>query len=172
MIRWRLHLPMVAAVIVLSGCQDPYQQDPVATPRTQSTRPGTPSGSWEPSSTPRQAVDAFCAQWANWTWRTIARQQSRLARMATGPLGRQLTAEARLRAADEALRRDRVGRRGIVVAIDVRGGARSRRAVCVSLEEPIANGRVDPEGARHRVYLATVDRVAGGWAIGRWEPQP
>jgi len=117
-------------------------------------------------------VNAFCSQWGNWSWRTIERQQRRLASLATGTFARQLAAEARLRAQDRALRRDRLGTRGRVVAIDVEPGAPARNAVCVAWEEQLAHGRGETEGGRHRVYLATVLRTYDGWAVRRWQPQP
>ena len=45
----------------------------------------------------------------------------------------------------------------------------TRDAVCVTWEEQLANGRADAEGARHRVYLATIQRTRerlGGQAMG------
>ena len=33
-------------------------------------------------------------------------------------------------------------------------------------------GEPTSEGARHRVYLATIQRTDDGWAVRRWEPQP
>ena len=118
-------------------------------------------------------MGAFCAQWANWSWRTIETPAA-----TAGAPGRrtasqrQLAAEAKLRAQDQALRRDRLGVRGRVVAIDVKRGTSTRDAVCVTWERAQANGRADLEGARHRVYLATVALTRNGWAVRQWEPQP
>ena len=178
-------------VALAAGCQDPYRQGaqprgesrPLATPARERARSddrpppagghdSAPAVSSASQRTPRAAVDAFCSQWANWSWRTIERQQRRLARLATGRLARQLAAEARLRAQDQALRRDRLGTRGQVVAIDVKPGSATRDGVCVALEEQFANGRADVEGARHRVYLTTIQRTENRWAVRRWEPQP
>jgi hypothetical protein len=181
--RWLL-APLLIALI--AGCADPYQQD---TQPADSSDPATPARVDErPSRTktgdtaqgfptnwaqaPRASVDAFCSQWTNWNWRTIERQQRRLASLATGALARQLAAEAMLRALDRSLRRDRLGARGQVVAIDVKRGAKRRGAVCVAWEVPVTRGRVDLEGGRHRVYLATVAHRGAGWAVSRWEPQP
>jgi len=182
-----------ALVALVAGCQDPYSQDPERR-RDDTGRPAAPARderargdelppparesdtaatmSSDAQRTPRAAVNAFCSQWGNWSWRTIGRQQRRLARLATGTLARQLAAEARLRAQDRALRRDRLGTRGQVVAIDVKSGRTARDAVCVTSEEQLAHGRADSEGARHRVYLATILRTDDSWAVRRWEPQP
>jgi hypothetical protein len=121
----------------------------------------------------RSAVNGFCAQWTNWSWRTIGRQQRRLAALATGPLARQLAAEAHARVEDQALRRDRLGGHGHVVAIDVkRRGSATRTAVCVAWEQPLTDGRANQTDARHHVYLVTVTRTPDGWAVSQWQPQP
>ncbi|MGH2944675.1 MAG: hypothetical protein ACRDPC_00060 [Solirubrobacteraceae bacterium] len=184
-------VPVLVAFV--AGCQDPYRQDderrrddtrrPAAAARDEGAygderpplareRDTAPAVNSDAQRTPRAALGAFCSQWSNWNWRTIERQQRRLASLATGALARQLAAEAQLRAQDRALRRDRLGTRGRVVAIDVKPGAVTRGAVCVASEERLAHGRADSEGTRHRVYLATVVRTDDGWAVRRWEPQP
>jgi hypothetical protein len=187
----RAALFVAALTVVAAGCQDPYAAEPRG---EDARRPGKPPLAERPrgderpaaaderdtapavrldaQATPRAAVGAFCAQWANWSWRTIGRQQRRLARIAAGALAGQLAAEAKLRTQDQALRRDRLGVRGRVVAIDIKRGTSTRDAVCVTWERQQANRRADLEGARHRVYLATVVQTRNGWAVRRWEPQP
>jgi hypothetical protein len=176
---------LVALVALVAGCADPYAEDRDGSgtqsraeagpgderPPRSAVRDTAPTVTPDAADAPRAAVNAFCSQWANWTWRTIQRQHRRLASVATGRLRRQLGAEARLRGQDRTLRRDRQGVRGHVVAIDVKPGARTRQAVCVAWEEPLANGHLDLEGGRHRVYLATVAKTDTGWAVRRWEPQ-
>jgi len=188
--------PLIVTVLVigvLAGCQDPYQQDRAhdrSNPNdTKPALPQTPHGdnvstrapardtaptiAANTRTTARSTVKVFCAQWTNWSWRTIGRQQRRLAALATGPLALELAAEAQARAQDQALRRDRLGARGHVVAIDVkRRGNATRRVVCVASEQQLANGRVDQMGARHHVYLATVTRTRDRWAVSQWQPQP
>jgi len=174
--------PLLALV---TGCADPYAEDRDGErtshraetglgderPPRSPVRDTAPAVTADAADAPRTAVHDFCSQWANWSWRTIQRQHRRLASMATGPLRSQLAAEAGLRAQDGALRRDRLGARGRVVAIDVKRGPGTRTAICVTWEEPLAQGHVDVEGGRHRVYLATVARTDAGWAVRRWEPQ-
>jgi hypothetical protein len=187
----RAPLFVAALTVVAAGCQDPYaaerrsedpprapESQPAQRPRSDERPPPTnerdtaPDVGLDAQRTPQAAMGAFCAQWANWSWRTIGRQQRRLARLAAGPLAGQLAAEAKLRAQDQALRRDRLGVRGRVVAIDIKRGTSTRDAVCVTWERAQANGRADLEGARHRVYLATVALTRNGWAVRQWEPQP
>lgn len=183
MMRARLAL-LAVLVLLLCGCQDPYQgNDPLGstvttpaagdTPAAETPRPQPSMAMGEQSPhSPRSAVEAFCLQWANWNWRTLQRQQRRLAAMAVGEFARQLTDEAALRADDRSLRRDRIGSEGTVVAVDVKAGTRERRAVCVARETPMSGARADTLNTRHRVYLATVARTARGWGIRAWQPQP
>jgi hypothetical protein len=180
--RVRTVASVIASALLLLGCSDPYRHEagePAPSPTVGDAQPprtaltdtsGTVSG--DARATPREAVAAFCDQWANWNWQTIGRQQGRLAALATGSLSEQLAAQADARLQDQSLRRDRVGNRGRVVGVDVQGSGKRRRAVCVAWEEQQADGRSDSEGARDHVYLARVVRVHDGWAIGAWEPQP
>ena len=108
--------PLLAALV--TGCADPYQQDTPRADNSTRERPTraderppptrtrdtarTVATNW--AETPRAAVDAFCSQWTNWNWRTIERQQRRLASLATGALALQLAVEASLRAQDRSVR--------------------------------------------------------------------
>jgi hypothetical protein len=180
------------ACLALAGCDDPYTQgepDADDSPgRDEGRQPERPRGDELPPPAPpaaapasseapgqrgaRAVLEAFCWQWSNWRWRTIERQQRRLARLATGPLAGQLAAEARRAKLDRALRGDRLAMRGHVVAVDLDPPGSPGRAVCVSHELEIQNGRGVLGGGRHRVYLATLDRDRQAWGVSAWEPQP
>jgi hypothetical protein len=182
----RSALATLALLTLIAGCENPYRDDAAqSASRVHGVRPHgddrpprigardtAPVVGAAANDTPQAVVRAFCARWSNWNWRTIERQQRRLAALATGPLGRQLAAEAKVRAEDRALRRDRLGARGRVVTIDVKPGEHVRDAVCVASQRQLARGRVDLEGAQYRVYLATLAHRDAGWAVTRWEPQP
>ncbi len=185
-------LAALLACLALPGCQDPYTQEasdgpsagkPQARPRVEPPRgdelpPAPPRAEALPfrelaaRDSPRGVLDAFCVQWANWTWRSIDRQQRRLARLASGDLAEQLLAQTRQANLDRALRRDRLAVRGRVIAVDLDPPGAPGRAVCITREQEIQNGRGDLGGGRHRVYLASVDRTRAGWGVSRWEPQP
>jgi hypothetical protein len=181
------------ACLALAGCEDPYTQStPTAgeSPRPDERRQAErPRGDELPPPAPpsarpsafseaprrrsaRGALEAFCSQWANWSWRTIERQQRRLARLAAGRLAAELAAEARQAKLDRALRRDRLAMRGLLVAVDLDPPASPGRAVCVTREREIQNGRGELGGGRHRAYLATLDRDRQGWGVSAWQPQP
>jgi hypothetical protein len=184
---------VLLACLALAGCQDPYTQS-APTADDSSARdeprqgerprgderppPALPAGAAPASpeaprrGSARGVLKAFCWQWANWSWRTIERQQQRLARLATGKLAAELAAEARQAKLDRALRRDRLAMRGRLVAVDLDPPASPGRAVCVTREQEIQNGRGELGGGRHRVYLATLDRDRQAWGVSAWEPQP
>jgi hypothetical protein len=188
----RVLLTCLAALPLLAGCEDPYAQrstDPASTAEIRRAReqqargdelaplrPPRDGAPVEPAgkvpATARAALERFCGQWANWSWRTIDRQQARLAMLATGVLRRQLELEAAARQLDRTLRRDRLSISGRVVAIDVRPGGRRRRGVCVTHEEELQHGRSELGGGRHRVYFAALERGRKGWGVSAWEPQP
>jgi hypothetical protein len=183
---------VLLAWVALVGCQDPYTEGaPTAgdssrpydrpqpeRPRGDELAPPAPSAVGTPAfrelaarRKARTVLEAFCSHWANWSWRTIERQQHRLAGLATGPLAAQLAAEARQAKLDRALRRDRLAIRGRLVAVDLDPPGSPGRAVCVTAEREIQNGRGELAG-RHSVYLAALERTAQGWGVSRWEPQP
>ena len=68
--------------------------------------------------------------------------------------------------------RDRLSISGRIVAIDVDPAGAPGRAVCVTREQEVQNGRGELGGGRHRVYLATLDQGPKGWGVSGWEPQP
>jgi hypothetical protein len=185
---------LLLACLALVGCQDPYTQGATTAedsprryerrqaerPRGDELPPPAPSATaavpgFDEPSAPRSArtvLEAFCSQWANWSWRTIDRQQARLARLATGALADQLAAQARQARLDRTLRRDRLAMRGRLVAVDVAPPGAPGRAVCVTREQEVRNGRGELAGGRHRVYLATLERTTQGWGVSGWQPQP
>lgn len=185
---------LVSLPLVLGGClEDPYTGEG-RPPRDSSVldedvrraqargdelaprvvaRPSAPT--YTGVSAPRNAQEtlrAFCAQWANWSYRTIERQQRRLAELATPGLAREVAPSASQRSLDTTLERDRFAVQGTVVAIDMGPGRDRRRALCVTREEEIDQGR-DPLGdGVHRVYSARLERTDRLWEVAAWQPQP
>jgi len=121
---------------------------------------------------PERVLRAFCAQWANWSYRTIERQQRRLIELSTPRLARELAPSSSQRTLDTTVARDRFAVRGEVIATDLRPGAGRRGAICVTREEELDHGR-DPLGdGTHRVYFARLERNGRRWSVGAWQPQP
>jgi hypothetical protein len=183
---------VLLACLALAGCQDPYTQSATSadeSPRVYERRQERPRGDELPPPPPstaeaptpsesgarrtaRTVLEAFCSRWANWSWRTIDRQQAELARLATGRLAEQLAAQARQSRLDRTLRRDRVAMRGRLVALDLAPLAAYGHAVCVTREQEARNGQGELAGGRHRVYLARLEHTAHGWGVSQWQPQP
>jgi hypothetical protein len=184
---------LLLACLALVGCQDPYTQGATTAedsarryerrqaerPRGDELPPPAPPAAAVPAfnvsaarRTARAALQAFCSQWANWSWRTIDSQQSKLARLATGPLAEQLRAQARQARLDRTLRRDRLAMHGRPVALDLAPPGAPGQAVCVTREQELQNGRGELAGGRHRIYIATLEHTAQGWGVSRWQPQP
>lgn len=184
---------VLLACLALVSCQDPYthsattdappgrhERHPVHPRPGDELPPPAPSAAAavptfpEPAArrTARTVLEAFCSRWANWTWRTIDRQQSELAWLATGRLAEQLAAQARQARLDRTLRRDRLAMRGRLVALDLAPPGAHGHAVCVTREQEVRNGRGELAGGRHRVYLATLEHTAHGWGVSQWQPQP
>ena len=182
----------------LAGCglEDPYTTDQPADPtappaarfeeqlrrgqaRGDELAPPAPAGDSAPlyagmraAAGPERLVREFCAQWANWSYRTIARQQRRLAQLATDGLAAQLAPSASQRALPGTLARDRFAVRGEVVAVDLLAGAERRGAICVTREEEYERGREALGDGAARVYRARLERGRGGWRVAAWQPQP
>jgi len=183
---------VLLACLALVGCQDPYTQSattdappgrherhPVHPPPGDELPPPVPSTAAAPAlrasgarQRARTVLAAFCSRWANWSWRTIDRQQAELARLATGRLAEQLAAQARQARLDRTLRRDRLAMRGWLVALDLAPPGAYGHAVCVTREQEVRNGRGELAGGRHRVYLARLEHTTHGWGVSQWQPQP
>ena len=180
-------IPVVAVVLALAGCEDPYANDrarpaPAPTKRSAATpggvaRPGPPWGpppptADGPSASPRQTAQSFATRWANWDWRSAARQQRALARLATGDLARQLRASATGARIDASLARDKPGSRGTVAAVDLKTSDTQAAGIVVTREQTYTDGRANLGGRRYRVYLIRLTREPNGWGVRAWEPQP
>ena len=183
---------LLLACLALVGCEDPYTRSAPtaddsprrfegrqAEPRGDELPPPAPSTAAPPTfpesgarRTARTVLEAFCSRWANWSWRTIDRQQAKLARLATGRLAEQLAAQARQTRLDRTLGRDRLATRGQLVALDLAPPGAYGHAVCVTREQEVHNGHGELAGGRHRVYLATLEHTAEGWEVSGWQPQP
>jgi hypothetical protein len=178
---------VAALAVAIAGCRDPYTSAPArpAPPPTKTSeatpgdidRPGptaapAPAPADRPSATERQAARSFAARWANWDWRSAARQRRALARLATGDLARQLRANATSARIDATLARDKPGSRGTVAAIDITTSHTQAVGIVVTREQTYTDGRADLGGRRYRVYVVRLTRERKGWGVSAWEPQP
>jgi hypothetical protein len=176
-------------VMVLTGCQDPYQRDQrhhrhaaaasAATPTTEASRadrpgraPGPlPAAALRPAATADAAASSFARAWENWDWRTAAAQQRALARLAVGQLARDLRSSAQSATADASLSRDKPSSRGTGVAIDLKPNGAHASGVVVTLDQTYTGGHADLGGQHYRVYLVQLVRAGRGWGVSSWAPQ-
>jgi hypothetical protein len=175
-----------ALAAAIAGCGDPYARDHARTappPRSSAAipgdidRPGPPAAprpaiAEHPSSSARQAARSFARRWANWDWRSAARQQRALAQLATGDLARQLRAKASSTRIDASLARDRPGSRGTVAAVDIKTSDAQAAGIVVTREQTYTDGHADLGGERYRVYVIRLTRKEQGWGVKTWDPQP
>ncbi|MDW5595923.1 hypothetical protein VSS74_16360 [Conexibacter stalactiti] len=183
---------LTSAAIAVSGCgiNDPLN-DPTAeqSALTVTTTPNEivirrngqqPAAVADLSPTATAAVRRFAALYVNWDYRTLTSIQRRLAAMAVGQASAMNARAAARTPGDYELRRGRVTNRGHVVGLSTlptpagtreRAGASERTYVLVTVEETTGSRMYDGLRPSYHVTLATVQRLAGGWAVSRWEPQ-
>lgn len=187
--RFLLALLVVAAALVMSGCgiadplNVPADRPTLTTTVSLDTERGSPNEVPSPhvdlaamppaadaAATPRQAIANFDALYVNWTYRTLAAQQRRLARSSVGAASNAQQRAAAQTPLDYELRRGRVENRGSVVAI---APARvAGRYIVVSYERTTTARTPSNVGSSYHVTVATVQRLRmGGWAVSSWQPQ-
>jgi hypothetical protein len=184
-----LRAAALLAVLALVGCEDPYAHDRTAPPGARtSPRVATPSDIDQPAppaktapktepsglrpSSARAAARSFAWRWANWSWRTAARQQRALARLADGDLARQLLADAESVRIDAALARDKPGSRGTVTAVQLKVSAARAAGIVVTREQTLTDEHPDLGGQRYRVYTVRLVHDRRRWEVSAWTPQP
>ena len=185
-----LRAAALLAALAVAGCKDPYSHDRTAPAYPQKTGPrvATPSDIDQPAppvKTPpqtersgsgpnsaRAAARSFAWRWANWSWRTAARQQRALARLADGHLARQLLANAESARIDAALARDKPGSRGAVAAVRLKVSAARAAGIVVTREQALTDEHTDLGGQRYRVYAVRLVHDRRRWEVSAWTPQP
>lgn len=123
------------------------------------------------SPTPQLAVRRFAELYVNWTYRTLAAHQHRLAAMSVGPArAAQLRAAAHT-PADTELRQGRIRNTGTIATIGLRADTPAGSFVVVTHETTDGNSEYVGLKAAYHVTLARVQHVRGGWAVSDWQPQ-
>lgn len=179
----------LALIVALAGCEDPYSHERTAPSDARTSHTATRGDVNRPAAPParplpepanrqpvrtsaREAARVFAWRWVNWDWRTAARRQRALARLADGDLARQLDANAASARIDATLARDRPGSRGVVAAIELTVHDTRVSGLLVTHEQTYTDGRTDLGGRRYRVYLIGLKRDRRGWVVSAWQPQP
>jgi hypothetical protein len=172
---------VVFALVALSGCTNP--DAPSATTGASTSSPqnaGEPPAPPPPSSsaqapagvkaTPAAAVEAFTRLYVNWTYRTLAGNQRRLAAMSVGPARlaeHQATAASQ---ADTTIRRGHIYNTGQIVSV---APERSHTGTWVVVTREKTGGSSEYQGlqAAYHVTLAKLAHLQDGYVIESWLPQ-
>ncbi len=119
-----------------------------------------------------QAVRAFAAGYINWTASSVAADMRRLASQSVGQARSAMQMAAAQTANDYELQRGGIANSGTVEAIAPLSG-RSDQYVVVTRERTSAtnSGAYAGLAPAWHVALASVERVAGGWAVSGWQPE-
>jgi hypothetical protein len=169
---------VLPALVVLAGCGGETHARPPTKLQVARAKHEYPS-----SRTPREgvrggaadavrAVRAFATAYINWSADTVAADMRALAGRSIGQARSALELAAAQTASDYELQRGGIANSGTVEAIAPLPGVRDRYVV-VTREATSATNTTAYDGLRPawHVALATVARVAGGWAVSDWEPQ-
>lgn len=180
---------IVFALITLAGCQDPDAPNttktrpaPMSSPQNAGELPAPPPPSLaaqtpaEVQPTPAGALEAFAGLYVNWTYRTLTRDQSRLAAMSVGSARlaeRQAAAATRT---DTTIMGGHIYNTGQVVSI---AQDRSHPGMWVIVTREQTGGSSSSSSsseyqglqAAYHVTLAKLAHLAHGYVIESWLPQ-
>lgn len=114
---------------------------------------------------PARVARGFALAWINRPMRqqALARQNRRLVSLAHGFWADQLAASM--------TRSVGSGSQGTVVGVDEIGGGGRGTQMLVTTREQLAPPGRPSEPYHYGLYLARLERVAGGFAVSSWEPQ-
>jgi hypothetical protein len=125
----------------------------------------------DPARSPQQAVERFAEGYVNWTYKSLAADQARLAATAVGA-ARAAELQARAQTArDTPLQRAHIYNTGRIIAVSRAVDAGPQEWVAVTRERTGGDAEYAGIQAAFHVSLATVQAVPGGWAVSAWRPQ-
>jgi hypothetical protein len=178
-----LALPaLVFALLALSGCTNP--DTPIVMTGAASTSspqnagelpaPPPPSSSAQApagvQATPAGALEAFARLYVNWTYRTLASNQRRLAAMSVGPARLAERQAAATSQADRTITRGHIYNTGQIVSV---APERSHTGTWVVVTREQTGGSSEYQGlqAAYHVTLVKLAHVQHGYVIESWLPQ-
>jgi hypothetical protein len=167
----------LAATIALAGCANPdsgglpsgsggvQNQGEPAAPRT--TDGAAPVNL---QLTAQAAIAQYAQVYANWSWRTVAAHQRRLAAISVGQARVTDLQAAAQAAGDTTLRQGQISNTGSVISI-APDQAQAGTWVLVTRERTSGSGEYEGLPAGYHVTLAKAQQVRQGWAVSEWAPQ-
>jgi hypothetical protein len=191
-------LTLTAAAAAIAGCgiSNPYQHTAATTTSTSTStptgtasspagnpaqNPGEPPAPPPPApasqattsarSTPAGAIAQFATLYMNWTWRTLAAHERKLAALSVGPtrLAEQQAAAAAI--SDSTIARSHVYNNGQIISI-APSRTNPKQWVVVTREQTGGNSQYDGLQASYHVTLAELAQLKnGGWTVSEWLPQ-
>ena len=183
LLRYLLALTLAGSTLFTTGCgllrKPPSESRPASVPvqanpgERMGTVPasGKESSVVDPAQSPQQAVERFAKGYINWTYKSLAADQTHLASTAVGA-ARAAELQARAQTArDVPLRRAHIYNTGSLIAVSRAVGAGPQEWVAVTRERTGGGAEYAGIQAAFHVSLATVQAVPGGWAVSAWRPQ-
>ena len=153
-----------------ADAQDPAPERGGAIP-TADERAENDVASGAGTRTAREAVLRYARLYINWTTRTLAGDQRRLAELSVGAA--RLSAEQRATtvATDRTLRARHLANHGTVVSAAPGAGVERGRWVVVTREQTTGTGGYHDLPYELHITLATTTHTRRGWVISQWSPQ-
>lgn len=121
--------------------------------------------------TARQALKRYALLYVNWSSRTLAYRQDRLAAMSAGRAHAQALQAAASYRHDPQLARGHVINHGQLIALAPGQGSLSGQWVLVTRERTTGAGSYAGLPASDHVTDATLQHTRHGWVITQWSPQ-
>jgi hypothetical protein len=191
-------LTLTAAAAAIAGCgiSNPYQHTAGTTTSTSTStststasspganpaqNPGEPPAPPPPApasqapasvrSTPAGAIAQYANLYMNWTWRTLAAHERKLAALSVGAarLSEQQAAAAAI--SDSTIAQSRVYNNGQIISI-APSRTNTKQWVIVTREQTGGNSQYDGLQASYHITLAELAQLKnGGWTVSEWLPQ-
>jgi hypothetical protein len=189
-------LTLTAAAAAIAGCgiSNPYQHTATTTTSTSTAtstasspaanpaqNPGEPPAPPPPApasqppasvrSTPAGAIAQFANLYINWTWRTLAAHERKLAALSVGPARLSEQQAAATAISDSTIAQSRVVNSGQIISI-APSRTNAKQWVIVTREQTAGNSQYDGLQASYHVTLAELAQLKnGGWTVSEWLPQ-
>lgn len=187
----RTAVAAVLAALTIAGCSLTNPYSPQATTPPSSNAPDAPDppperGGSIPAAaqtaqrtlapaaaqpTPDDALARYATIAINWSWRTLASTERRLATLSLGQARAQALQTAAHAAANAGLRQQQIRNSGQPVSIALGEGQAGGRWVIVTTERTTGTGSYAGLPPALHVTYAQLTHTPAGWVITQWLPQ-